>query len=90
MQQRPVGWPLEKVAIDIMGPLVESEAGNKYILVLCDYFTKWTEAYALPDQVSLKCHFILRFHWGGTDVVTIVTTSLDGRQRFHFTTLQGK
>uniref|UniRef100_W5LW72 Integrase catalytic domain-containing protein n=1 Tax=Lepisosteus oculatus TaxID=7918 RepID=W5LW72_LEPOC len=26
------------------------EAGNHYVLVAMDYFTKWTEAYVLPDQ----------------------------------------
>ena len=23
--------------------------GNKYVLVVGDYFTKWTEAYPMPD-----------------------------------------
>lgn len=33
-----------------IGPLVKSEKGYRYILVLVDCFTKWTEAYALPNQ----------------------------------------
>jgi hypothetical protein len=27
-----------------------TEKGNRYILVLVDCFTKWTEAYAIPNQ----------------------------------------
>ena len=36
-----VGYPLQVVAVDILGPLLESPAGNSYILVVGDYFTKW-------------------------------------------------
>lgn len=33
-----------------MGPLPTTESGNKYILVVGDYFTKWKEAFPLPNQ----------------------------------------
>ena len=39
--------PFERVAMDIPGPLPESQDGSKYLLVLQDYFTKWPEAVAL-------------------------------------------
>jgi hypothetical protein len=42
MQQEPVGGRFERVAIDIMGELPVTENGKKYILVISDYFTKWT------------------------------------------------
>ena len=45
-----VGAPLERVAIDIFGPLPRSKRGNRYILVVMDYFTKWAEAYPLRNQ----------------------------------------
>lgn len=50
LQQFPVGAPLERVGVDVMGPFPVSEKGNKYVLTVMDYFTKWPEAYALPDQ----------------------------------------
>ena len=50
---RTVGFPFERIAIDIMGPLRISDRGNRYVLVVGDYFTKWIEAYALPNQEAL-------------------------------------
>ena len=51
-KQRPytVGYPLDRVGIDIMGPLPETKTGMKYILVIGDYFTRYMEAYCLPNQ----------------------------------------
>ena len=42
-----VGAPMERIAIDVMGPVPATDRANKYI---CDYFTKWTESYAMPNQ----------------------------------------
>ena len=41
------------VAADIMGPLPPSKFGNRYILVASDYFTRWVEAYAIPNQEAI-------------------------------------
>ena len=38
----------ERIALDIMGPLETSTRGNSYIIVIQDYFTKWTEIYSEP------------------------------------------
>ena len=45
-----VGYPMQLVAMDIVGPFPESLAGNTHILVVVDYFTRWTEAYPIPNQ----------------------------------------
>ncbi|KAL3871559.1 hypothetical protein ACJMK2_039717 [Sinanodonta woodiana] len=58
---------MEKVALDILGPLPCTKNGNKYIMTLCDCFTKWTEAIPLPDQEALTVtkafvnEFVCRF-----------------------------
>ncbi|KAJ7989377.1 hypothetical protein DPEC_G00303900 [Dallia pectoralis] len=50
LQQFPVGEPMERLGVDIVGPFPISEKGNRFILTAMDYFTKWPEAYAIPDQ----------------------------------------
>ena len=44
--------PFERLAMDLMGPLPTSVAGNKHILVVVDYFTKWAELFALADATA--------------------------------------
>ena len=36
--------PFERIAMDIVGPLPHSRAGHRYILVVCDYATRYPEA----------------------------------------------
>ena len=67
MKKYNVGAPLERIAIDVMGPLPVTINGNKYIAVIGDYFSKWTEAYAMPNQEATTVanivveEFICRF-----------------------------
>ena len=53
--------------LDILGPLPKASKGNVYILVVADYFTRWTEAYPMPNQEVITVtkrlvnEFICRF-----------------------------
>lgn len=42
--------PLEKIFLDIVGPLPLTESGNKFILTLQDDLTKFSQAYAIPNH----------------------------------------
>ena len=44
------GAPMERVAMDIVGPMPCTPRGNRFICVAMDYFSKWPEAYAIPDH----------------------------------------
>lgn len=50
LQSYVVGVPMERMAIDVLGPFPETYRENKVILVEGNYFTKWIEAFALPNQ----------------------------------------
>ncbi|KAL5966748.1 Transposon Ty3-G Gag-Pol polyprotein [Taenia solium] len=50
LQPMPTGFPGERVGNDIMGPLPLTKRGNRYILVMVDYFTKVAEAKAMKSQ----------------------------------------
>src|ERR1044072_103198 len=50
--------PWERVGIDFIEPLSETEKGNKYIITAIDYFTKWPEAKAVSAaiaQIAVRC-----------------------------------
>ena len=42
--------PFQRIAMDIVGPLIRSKSGNKFILVICDYSTRYPEA--VPLKIS--------------------------------------
>ena len=50
MKSLESGYPMERIAVDILGELPTTEVGNKYILVISDYYTKWTESHAMPNM----------------------------------------
>ncbi|KAL5469070.1 hypothetical protein EMCRGX_G030262 [Ephydatia muelleri] len=54
-----VSRPLERIAMDIVGPLPVTERGNRYILVVGDYFTRWKEAYPMKDMEAQTVACIL-------------------------------
>jgi Integrase zinc binding domain/Integrase core domain len=55
-----INEPFEMIGIDIVGPLSETEKGNRYIVVAIDYFTKWPEAKALKEATAKE---VTEFIW---------------------------
>ena len=41
--------PFQQIAMDLVGPLPRSHAGNKYVLDICDYATRY------PEAIPLRC-----------------------------------
>ncbi|CAC5391610.1 unnamed protein product [Mytilus coruscus] len=58
---------MDRVALDVIGPLPKTKRGNRFILVIGDHFTRWMKAFPLPDQQAeqvaekLVQEFISRF-----------------------------
>ena len=44
------GITMDRIATDILGELPMTEQGNRYILVISNYFTKWTEIFPMPNM----------------------------------------
>jgi transposase InsO family protein/predicted aspartyl protease len=40
----------ERIAVDLCGPFPETKRGNRYMLVITDFFSKWVEPLAVKDQ----------------------------------------
>ena len=49
----PVGRPWEMLAMDVL-QIPISTHGNCYLLVAQNYFTKWEEAFSMPDQTAKR------------------------------------
>ena len=62
-QTRDCWATMERIALDIMGPLPQSNSDNSYILVIGDYFSKYTETYALPDHTAQTVARVVVEQW---------------------------
>ena len=49
-----VGHRWDRVAMDLLDLSVTSVKGNRYVLVMVDCFSRWTEACPLPDKTALS------------------------------------
>jgi hypothetical protein len=44
--------PFKRIAINIAAPFPQSDRGNRYLLIVMDYFTnnKWLKVNVIPNQ----------------------------------------
>ena len=58
MRQYNIGYPMERIGLDICGPYPVSKKGHRYMMVVSCCFTKWVDAIPLKTQeakyVALK------------------------------------
>ena len=66
--------PLERMAVDIVGPLPRTKNDNLYIVAIVDYFTKWAEAFPILDKQTYTVDEV---------VVTEVVSRLGTPLRLH-------
>ena len=50
LQPLPIGDILTRVHVDILGPLPQTDEGYKYVLLVVDSFSKWSEAFPLKTM----------------------------------------
>ncbi|KAG3117762.1 hypothetical protein PI124_g10695 [Phytophthora idaei] len=53
MHVTDLAGPFDLLVVDAIGPLPVTDNGNRYILVFMDYFTRWTEAFAVKKLDSV-------------------------------------
>ena len=74
-----------QVGMDLIGPLPTTPRGNKYIVTLTDYFSKWPEATALPDKsaeqvayfmhgvsYNIECHYVYALDRNLSSLMTFI------------------
>ncbi|GBO42180.1 Gag-Pol polyprotein [Araneus ventricosus] len=55
-------FPFQKVGIDAVGPFVTSIEGNKHLIAMTDYFSKYAEAYPVKNiQSETVCKVLMNF-----------------------------
>ena len=70
----PTGHRWDRIAMDILDVYDPTPAGYRYILVIADYFSKWTEAFPIKNKcadtvcgcVGGKDHIMIRHASGYT------------------------
>ena len=54
LSQLQKGRRWERVAMDLLDMSITSAKGNRYLLVMVDCFSRWTEACPLPDKTAIS------------------------------------
>ena len=65
--------PFAEISVDLMGPYVPADSKYRYILVVADMFTRWTEAFALETARAPEITKILEeevfFRYGFPQII---------------------
>lgn len=84
-QQVPLGFtgrrvvyqPRALVSMDCMGPHTRSRAGNKYIIVFHNYFSKWIQCKSLratyANNVGVALEDLILSRWGKSEISIRIT-----------------
>lgn len=54
---------MERIALDIFGPLNETERKIWYVLVILEHFTKFDEAFLIPDEKAVMVAQVVATEW---------------------------
>ena len=63
LQLFPATSPLESVSIDILGELIQTPRGNRYLLVMCDRYSKLVRTVPLRRITALSVAKAFVSHW---------------------------
>lgn len=77
--------PLEFVCLDILGPLPKTSAGNKFLLVISDRFSKLTRSVPLPNARAETVAKAFFNHWltvYGVPLVVLTDNGSNFRAKF--------
>jgi len=55
LQPMVTGAPFERLHVDLTGPHPKSRRGSVFIVTCVDPFTKWTEAFLVPNKEAVSC-----------------------------------
>ncbi|UYV71623.1 hypothetical protein LAZ67_8003894, partial [Cordylochernes scorpioides] len=58
----PANYPFERIGIDFVGPLPSTKRRRKWIIVLTDYYTKYSETKAVPEATVKEVSTFLIEH----------------------------
>ena len=70
-----VDYKYNRVAIGIFGIISVSDKRNGYVTVMADYFTKYTEAYALANKPAASVADMFAERWVGRFRLPLVVRS---------------
>ena len=63
LTQLPVGAPFERIAVDVLDTRQRTPSGHQYILVVSDYFTKYTDAFPMRRHTAETVADLLMRLW---------------------------